>query len=270
MPAAAVHADETARPLLEVRRITKAFGGLVALQDVSFEISPGQIKGLIGPNGAGKTTLFNLISGILPPLSGDIRYRGRSIVGLPQYRIAALGIARTFQTVQLFAGMTVRENVLVGFHRHLSSGLVDAATRSPRLRREEEMVRQRATALLEEFGLATWADEPAESLPFGLQRVVEVARALATVPTLLLLDEPGAGLSAAEKSRLTELIRQVRDDGVTVFLVEHDMELMMGLADEVAVLNQTTLIAQGPPRVVQNDPGVIAAYLGEAEPGHAS
>jgi len=263
-------ADQAAAPLLEVRRITKAFGGLVALQDVSFVIWPGQIKGLIGPNGAGKTTLFNLITGILPPLSGDIRYRGRSTIGLPQYQIAGLGIARTFQNVQIFAGMTVLENVLVGLHRHMRSGLLDAAIRSGRSRREEQAAHKRARALLEEFDLLDRADEPAESLPFGLQRVLEVARALATAPSLLLLDEPGAGLSGAEKGRLTDRIRKIRDDGVTVFLVEHDMELMMGLADEVAALDQTMLIAEGPPAAIQNDPAVIAAYLGEEERGDAS
>ncbi len=257
-------------PLLEVRRVTKAFDGLVALQDVSLAVWPGQIKGLIGPNGAGKTTLFNLIMGLFPPLAGDILFRGRSIVGLPPYRIAGLGIARTFQNVQLFVGMTVLENVLVGFHRHMRGGLLDAAFRSKRMRREEREVRERALRLLEEFELLRWADEPVESLPFGLQRVVEVARAVAAAPSLVLLDEPGAGLGAAEKARLTQAIRNVCQDGVTVFLVEHDMELMMGLADEVAVLDQTVLIAEGPPAAIQNHPAVIAAYLGEAEPANAS
>lgn len=256
--------------LLEVSHVSKAFGGLIALQDVSLKVWPGQIKGLIGPNGAGKTTLFNLITGVLAPWRGDILFRGRSIVSMPPYRIAGLGVARTFQNVQIFAGMTVLENVLVGLHRHMRSGLVDAAIRSRRSRREEEDARERARAVLEEFGLLDRADEPAESMPFGLQRVVEVARALATGPTLLLLDEPGSGLSGAEKGRLTDLIRKIRDDGVTVFLVEHDMELMMGLADEVAALDQTMLLAEGPPAVIQNDPAVIAAYLGEEEPGDAS
>ncbi|MDQ7849736.1 MAG: ABC transporter ATP-binding protein [Armatimonadota bacterium] len=256
-------------PLLEIRRITKAFDGLVALQDVSLAVWPGQIKGLIGPNGAGKTTLFNLITGLIPPLGGDILFRGRSIVGLPPYRIADLGIARTFQNVQLFVGMTVLENVLVGFHRHMRGGLLDAAFRSRRMRHEEREVRDRALLLLEEFDLLRWAHEPVESLPFGLQRVVEVARAVAAAPSLVLLDEPGAGLGGAEKVRLTQAIRNFCRDGVTVFLVEHDMELMMGLADEVAVLDQTVLIAEGPPAVIQNHPAVIAAYLGEAEPTDA-
>jgi len=266
---AAAGAQATSAPLLEVRQVTKAFGGLVALQDVSLAVWPGQIKGLIGPNGAGKTTLFNLITGVLPPLGGDIRFRGRSIVGLPPYRIADLGIARTFQNVQLFAGMTVLDNVLVGFHRHMQGGLLDAAFRSRRMRREEREVRERALGLLEEFDLLRWAHEPVESLPFGLQRVVEVARAVAAAPILVLLDEPGAGLSGAEKVRLTQVIRKFCQDGVTVFLVEHDMELMMGLADEVAVLDHTVLIAEGPPAVIQSHPAVIAAYLGEAEPTNA-
>jgi len=259
-----------APPLLDVSRLSKAFGGLLALRDVSLAVWPGQIKGLIGPNGAGKTTLFNLITGVLPPLVGDIRFRGHSLLGLPPYGVAELGIARTFQNVQIFPGMTALENVLVGCHRYMRSGLLDAALRSRRMRQEEEVMRAGAEALLDAFGLAEWVDTPAESLPFGLQRLVEMARALASRPELLLLDEPGAGLSAAEKDGLAQMIRRIRDDGGTVFLVEHDMELMMGLADEVAVLDQGALIAEGPPQAIQEDPAVITAYLGEAEPSYAS
>jgi ABC-type branched-subunit amino acid transport system ATPase component len=256
-------------PLLEVNKISMAFGGLLALSDVSMAIWPGQIKGLIGPNGAGKTTLFNLITGILTPMAGEIRLNGRLIVGMPAYRVAGLGIARTFQNVQLFPGLTVLENVMVGCHRHIRTGLLDAALRSHRMRREEAVLRERATSLLEEMGLAAWAQVPAESLPFGLQRIVEVARALAASPGLLLLDEPGSGLSDTEKAALSGLIRRIRDDGVTVFLVEHDMSLVMGVADEVAVLDEGVLIAQGPPAAIQENPQVIAAYLGEAEPARA-
>jgi len=256
--------------MLEVRGVSKTFDGLLALADVSLVIRPGQIKGLIGPNGAGKTTLFNLIAGALSPTSGTIGFLGRSLIGLPPYRIAQLGIARTFQNVQIFPGMTVLENILVGLHRHLRSGLLAASVRAPSVGREEAATRRRALELMERFGIAAWADVPAESLPFGLQRLVEMARALAASPRLLLLDEPGAGLNATEKATITDLIRRIRDDGVTIFLVEHDMPLMMGLADDVAVLDRGVLLAEGPPAVIQADPQVIAAYLGEADDDDAA
>lgn len=258
------------RPLLEVIRVRKAFSGLMALMDVSLQVWPGQIKGLIGPNGAGKTTLFNLIAGLLRPTAGDIRFQGRSIVGLPPYRIVALGIARTFQNGQLFPGMTVLEHVLVGAHGIGRSGLLGAIFQTPRMRAEEARLRERAWALLERVGLAEWADRPAESLPLGLQRVLEVARALASGPRLLLLDEPGAGLNPSEKARLAALIQEIRREGVTVLLVEHDMDLVMGLADEIAVLDYGVLIAEGPPEAIRQDPRVIAAYLGADEEADAA
>lgn len=253
--------------ILEVIKVHKAFRGLVAVNDVSLGVDAGQIKGLIGPNGAGKTTLFNMIAGLLPPTSGDIRFRGQSIVGLPSYQIADLGICRTFQNVQIFSGMTVLENILIGCHRHMHSGMFDAAIRSHKMRAEEAETRARAVRLLERIGLAAWADSAAENLPFGWQRVLEIGRALATSPRMLLLDEPASGLNALEKQHLGDLILKIRDDGVTIFLVEHDMDLVMGLANDIAVLDYGTLIAQGSPELVQKNPRVIAAYLGVANGG---
>lgn len=255
----------TAEPLLRVDRVTKLFDGLVALSDVSLQIRPGQIKGLIGPNGAGKTTLFNLIACCLAPTEGNIVFRGRSLVGLPPHRAAQLGIARTFQNVQVFPGMTVLEHVLVGLHRQARAGLLTAALQTVGLRRTEWRLREQAQSLLDRVELAPWADAPVETLPFGLLRRVELARALAVQPKLLLLDEPGSGLNPTEKQAMSELIRSLRDEGVTVFLVEHDMTMVMGLADEVAVLDHGALLCEGPPAEVQRNPRVVAAYLGEGD-----
>ncbi len=251
--------------LLRVERVTKTFDGLVALSDVSLQVHRGQIKALIGPNGAGKTTLFNLIACCLVPTRGDIVFCGRSLVGLPPHRAAELGIARTFQNVQVFTGMTVREHVLVGLHLQAERGLLHAILQSTSLRRREHRLREEAEILLERLGLQEWMDVPVEVLPFGLLRRVELARALAVKPKLLLLDEPGSGLNPTEKYTMAQLIRSLRDEGITVFLVEHDMGMVMGLADEVAVLDHGALLCEGPPWEVQRDPRVIAAYLGEGE-----
>ncbi len=251
--------------LLRVERVTKTFDGLVALSDVTLEVRAGQIKGLIGPNGAGKTTLFNLIACCLVPTRGDIVFCGRSLVGLPPHRAAALGIARTFQNVQVFTGMTVLEHVLLGLHRQAHAGLLSSALQTAGLRRTERRLREQAEALLDRLELTPWADSPVDALPFGLLRRVELARALAVQPKLLLLDEPGSGLNPTEKQAMARLVRRLRDEGVTVFLVEHDMTMVMGLADEVAVLDHGALLCEGPPQEVQRDPRVVAAYLGEGE-----
>ncbi len=249
-------------PLLQVSEVSLAFGGLKALEEVSFSVAPGAIKAIIGPNGAGKTTLFHLISGFLRPDRGRIVFQGREIQGRPAHEVASLGIARTFQLVQLFDHLTVLENVMVGRHRLTRAGLLSGALHLPWTRREEAAIRERAFACLEFVGLAERAAQPAGFLPLGLKRLLEIARALASEPTLLLLDEPASGLDQAETERLGELILTLRAQGLTLLLVEHDMSLTMEVAQEIVVLNYGRLIAEGPPRAIQRHPEVIAAYLG--------
>jgi branched-chain amino acid transport system ATP-binding protein len=249
-------------PILELQDISLAFGGLQALDKVSFAVGAGTVQAVIGPNGAGKTTLFNLITGFLSPQAGKVVFQDQEIQGRPPHQVAQMGIARTFQLVQLFDHMTVLENVMVGRHRLSRAGLLAGALRLPWTRGEEKSIKERALEELAFVGLGDRAQQPAATLPLGLKRLLEIARALAAEPTLLLLDEPASGLDAVETERLQEMILALRDRGLTILLVEHDMGLTMEVADQIAVLNYGQLIATGTPREVQRNEEVIAAYLG--------
>jgi branched-chain amino acid transport system ATP-binding protein len=254
-----------ADPVLEVNNITLTFGGVTALDDVSFAIQPGEILGLIGPNGAGKTTCFNVVTGVYKPTAGDVSFQGQPLVGLKRHQITRLGIARTFQNIRLFKSMTALENVMVGADARHATGVLSALFRLPRHRREEREGEDRAMELLRFMGLQAKCDELAANLSYGDQRRLEIARAMATKPSLLCLDEPAAGFNPAEKRTLMTLIRKVRDQGYTVLLIEHDMRLVMGVTDRIVVLEFGKKIAEGSPDVIRNDPAVIAAYLGVDE-----
>jgi branched-chain amino acid transport system ATP-binding protein len=251
------------RVLLQTESVSKSFGGVHAVQEVSFSVRPGQIKGIIGPNGAGKTTLFNLITGVYQPDGGSIRFDGETCAGLAPHQMAERGIARTFQNVELFERMNVLENVMVGRHPRTRAGFISAAFRLRGARREEGLIREKALEILQFAGIADKADWISSALPFGVQRVLEIARALATEPRLLLLDEPASGLNAVETRDLGRLLGRIRDTGITVLLVEHDMSLTMEICDEILVMDYGRPLAEGTPREIQRNPQVIAAYLGE-------
>lgn len=249
--------------MLELKGITQIFGGVTALKDVSFAIRADEITGVIGPNGAGKTTLFNIVTGIYQQTSGQVIFEGKDISGIPAENLAKLGMVRTFQNIELFGQMTVLENVMVGLHSRSRSGLFACSLRMPWAVTEERRIRDEAMEWLRFAGIADLAEVTAANLPFGKGRMLEVARALACKPRMILMDEPAAGLNSQETLGLAELIRRIREMGITVVLVEHDMELVMDICDRIVVLNLGQKLTEGTPREIQDNPEVIAAYLGD-------
>jgi len=251
-----------AGPVLEVRGMSRRFGGLLAVNNVSFVVAPGEIFGLIGPNGAGKTTLFNLMTGLIPPTTGTLRYRGRDITRLPPHQIAAAGIARTFQNIRLFSSLSALQNVMIAQHVHARSGVLAGVLNLPPAPQEERRIRARALELLELVGLGARAREAARNLPYGDQRRLEIARALALEPAVILLDEPAGGVNPSLLRHISDRIRALNSEGVTFIIVEHDMEFVMRLCDQVLVMHQGSALTSGPPEQVRSDPAVLEAYLG--------
>lgn len=250
--------------LLEARNCSLRFGGIAALTDVSLRIDPGELVGLIGPNGAGKTSLFNILTGVYRPTSGEVLFEGRPVSGLAPHRINRLGVARTFQNIRLFGSLDVRMNVRTSFIARLRGGMLQSLRRGRTFRSEEEEIREEGARLLAYFGLEGEGGQPSRSLPYGDQRRLEIVRALATRPRLLLLDEPAAGMNPTEKEELKRLIARIRDEfGTAILLVEHDMKVVMGICERLVVLDRGCLLAAGTPAEVRADPRVIAAYLGE-------